>query len=115
MQETDILWDRLAGTLNIYVENFLIYRSGGGKHKLSPSYNVDYEIEEEIISEVSGSYENGDIQSIWYIQVSACRNINDLPLYLKKLVKQFLPRFFQDYPQYQEAECLKIREESMES
>ncbi len=110
MQEIDILWDRLAGTLKIYVDNYLICKSGGGKRKLSPSYNVDYKIEEEIISELLKSHENGDIQNIWYLKIGACRDINELPLYLKKLVEQFLPRFLSDYPQYQDAECLKIEE-----
>ena len=112
MQKIDLLWDRLAGALMIYVENYMFCKSACGKGglKLSPTYNVDYEIEEEIISELSRSHENGDLRNIWYNKIDACRNINDLPLYLKKLVEQFLPRFLSEYPQYKEEECLKIEE-----
>ena len=35
----NILWDRLAGELNLYVENYALKKSGGGALKLRPSYN----------------------------------------------------------------------------
>lgn len=106
----EVLWDRLAGELMEYVENYELSKSDGGKWKIEPSYNVDYKIEEEIISELYRTLEAKDICNIWYHQVEFCTNINELPLYLKKLLKQFLPRFLSEYPQYQNAECLKIKD-----
>ena len=113
MQEIDILWDSLAGMLKIYVDNYFIHKNGGGRLKLSPSYIVDYDIEEGIILEMQRSCEKGEIQNIWYHSILACRNINELPPYLKKLVEQFLPRFLSEYPQYQDMECLKIISEEI--
>lgn len=110
MQEVDgILWAILAGELRVYVQNYELSKSaeGIGKWKLGPSYNVDYEIEEEIIFEL---YAAKDMSSWWYYQILNCTNINELPLYLKKLLKQFLPRFLFEYPEYQNAECLKIKD-----
>lgn len=112
MQDRDVylevLWDRLAGNLMEYIKNYELSKSDKGEWKIEPSYNVDYEIEEEIISELYRTLEAKDCRSFWYHQVEFCTNINELPLYLKKLVEQFLPRFLSEYPQYQDAECLKI-------
>lgn len=110
MQEVDgILWFTLAGGLREYIQNYELSKmvEGTGKWKLEPSYNADYEIDEETIDEL---YSPKDMYHWWYYQIISCTNINELPLYLKKLLKQFLPRFLSEYPQYQNAECLKIKD-----
>lgn len=111
-----ILW-LLATELREYVDNYEFSKNdeecdkeNDGKirsFKLEPSYDVDYEIEEEIISEL---YSAEDMYHWYYYQVLTCKNINELPLYLKKLLKQFLPRFLSEYPEFQDAECLKIKD-----
>lgn len=106
MQKVDgILCEMLAEELREYIANYEFSKSDGGKCKLKPSYNVDYKIEEEIISEL---YSAKDIYDWWYYQIVSCTNINELPLYLKKLLKQFLPRFLSEHSEFQDVECLKI-------
>ena len=73
----DVIWDRLAGCFKLYVEN--------------------YELKKY----------TDDIDNYWAHLIGGCRNINNLPNDLKELVLQFLPRFFEQFPQYKEAECLK--------
>lgn len=103
MDSTDVLWDRLAGGLQIYVENYYLKITGGGKLKLQPSYNVDY-----VIEDIDLLKKHNEINDYWVFKIGGCRNINELPVFLRKLVVQFLPRFFQEYPQYRDVECLKI-------
>lgn len=109
MNEIDILWDELAGQLIIYVDNYFLKKNSGGKLKIQPSYEVNYEISEDIIDELQKAVEKGNISDIWYLKIAGCRNINELPLYCKKLVLQFLPRFFSEYPKYKDFECLKLK------
>lgn len=106
MDAIDILWDRLAGTLQIYVENYLLQK-GSHEHfnHFKPSYSVDYKIEniEELFQDMS-------LDGYWGFQIAGCRDINTLPPHLQALVIQFLPRFFEQYPEYKNAPCLTIRE-----
>lgn len=106
MVQNDVLWDRLAGMLMIYVDNYLLKKNGGGKLKLKPSYEVNYEIPEEILAELQKTLESGDISEIWYIKIASCRNINELPSQFQRLIVLFLPRFYKEYPQYVDEDCL---------
>ncbi len=108
MDTKEILWDRLAGMLMIYVDNYFIKKSGG-RLKIQPSYEVDYEISESILKEISKTPSEEDRGKIWYHGIAACRDINDLPETLQELVVQFLPKFFQEYPMYCGEDCLKRR------
>lgn len=113
MTDEDILWDRLAGTILIYVENYAMQKKIDEREKtgkkgysdelpfLKPSYPVDYEIE---------NVEQFRDDEPWALEISKYQNINDLPGSLKKLVIGYLPRFFKDFPEYRDAECLKVRD-----
>ncbi len=95
----------------LYVDNYFLSQASNNensKFKVQPTYKVDYEIPEEIINELKKSYENDDINKIWCHLISGCRNINDLPDYLQKLVIMYLPRFFKQYPQYKDHLSLQI-------
>ena len=96
--DTGVLWDRLAGGLQEYVENYYLYES---QSKIKPSYDVDYEI--ECLDELQ---KHTSVDDYWLHQISGCKHINDLPTYLQKLVIQYLPRFFKDYPEYKYEDCL---------
>ena len=100
--ENNVIFDRLASGLALYVENYSIVNSTS-KFKLEPSYPVDYEIES--IEELQ---KYTDVDNYWLHLIANCNSINELPEYLKKLVIQYLPRFFKEYPQYEDAECLKV-------
>ena len=110
MDAIDVLFDRLAGGLMLFVDNYFLSKASydeNTRFKIQPSYNVDYEISEEIIKELEKSCEGG-IDEIWYHYISSCRNINDLPDYLQKLTILYLPKFFKQYPQYENHFCLQI-------
>ena len=98
MDENNVLFDRLAGGLLIYVENYLLHNSKG---KILPSYAVDYEIPQDIISEIEKSTLSNNKDDIWYLKVSGCKNINELPMYLQNLIIQYMPKFLEQYPQYE--------------
>lgn len=104
--DNNVLWDRLAGEITIYVENYLIKQSGGGKFHLKPSYPVDYEIDDidKILSDSS-------LDGYYAHKISGCKNINELPNDIKKLVIQYLPRFFARWPEYAAEKCLVIVDE----
>lgn len=95
-----VLWDRLAGGLQEYVENYCLYIS---QSKIKPSYEVDYEI--DCLDKL---HKHTTVNDYWVHQISGCNHINDLPTYLQELVLQYLPRFFIRYPEYQNLDCLKI-------
>lgn len=103
MNDLSVLWDRLAGEIEIYVKNYLLKKYG--THGISPSYNVDYKIEN--INELLSNKSAGES---WSTEISECRNINDLPKYLQNLIRQFLPLFFEKYPKYRFKQCLRINE-----
>ena len=50
MNQIDVLWDRLAGYAMTYVDNYALAKCNGGKFKPNPSYNVNYEIPEAVLS-----------------------------------------------------------------
>lgn len=93
-----VLWDRLAGGLQEYVENYCLYKN---QSKIKPSYDVDYEI--ECLDELQ---KHTSVDDYWVLQIAGCEHINNLPIYLQKLVIQYLPRFFKDYPEYKYVDCL---------
>lgn len=97
--DIDVLWDRLAGGLQEYVENYCLYKS---QSKIMPSYDVDYKIDCLDVLQ-----KHTTVDDYWVHQISGCDNINDLPVYLQELVLQYLPRFFEKYPIYRDAECLQ--------
>lgn len=104
------LWDRLAGEVSVYIDNYIVAKNGGGKFHLKPSYPVDYKIEDidKIISARS-------IDEYYVHVISGCKNINELPEPIKKLVIQYLPRFFAKWPEYASEKCLRIKEKRNES
>ena len=117
MDAVDILFDRLAGTLMLYVDNYFLSKSiyrKDTKFKIQPSYEVDYEIPEEILEELKKSITKDDMDNIWFHLISGCRDINDLPDYIQKLIIMYLPRFIAQYPQYQDHPCLKINVDTTE-
>ncbi len=108
MQENDMLWDRFAGALAVYVENYLLKSGDEGSFGLKPSYEVDYEIADEIIDFLQKTLETSGIENRWSFQIAACKNINELAPQLKQLAVQFLPKFLKQYPQYAQARCLEV-------
>ena len=102
MKKTDVLWDRLAGGVQIYVENYIISQHAAGRYPVKPSYPVDYKIDdiEEITADTS-------LDGYFAHKISRCRDASELPIYLKKLVKQYLPRFFDAYPEYRGEKSLE--------
>ena len=103
----DALWDRLAGGLAEYVNNYLLKNRGGGPFHIQPSYEVDYEI-----ADAESIYEDMTFEGFWVHKVAACRNINELDPCLKHLVLQFLPKFFEQFPEYRGEECLKVKDDT---
>ncbi len=97
-----ILFDRLAGKLVEYVENYhLANKSSDCDFSLQPSYPVDYTI---------NNFDMGSTIDDWWVhKIAGCLNINDLPDDLKELTVQFLPRFYNEFPQYKNEKCLKLR------
>lgn len=100
---SDVLWDRLAGGLAEYVDNYLLKTSGGGKLRIQPSYEVDYEI-----ANAESLFDDASFDGYWVHKVASCRNVNDLDSNLKELVLQFLPKFFTQFPEYRSEGCLKV-------
>lgn len=98
------LWDRLAGCLAEYVDNYLIKTKGGGKFRIEPSYDVDYEI-----ANPEKLFEDMSLDGYWVHKVARCRDINDLEPQLKELALQYLPKFFEKFPEYISEECLKVK------
>lgn len=105
MEKVSVLFDRLAGGLRGYVENYYLHKS---QSKILPSYKVDYEISKDIINGIEKSTQSENMDDMWYLKISGCTNIDELPDYLKKLIVQYLPRFFKEYPQYKNSEYLKF-------
>lgn len=89
-----VLTDRLAAGLSIYIENYLLSQNASG-WSLKPSYMVDYKIDD--IDELD---KHTGTDEYWLHIILGSERISDLPEYLQKLVRQYLPRFFADYPQY---------------
>ena len=105
MDENDVLFDRLAGGVLEYVKNYYLSKI---QSFVTPSYDVDYEVSQEILFEIEKSIKK-NIDDIWYHQISNCKNINDLPYYLQSLIIQYLPRFLKQYPQYENHKNLQIK------
>lgn len=113
-----VLFDRLAGTIMLYVEDYIMQkqieeREINGKSglndkfpNLKPSCEVDYKISDEIMECIYRSLD-GSADDVWYLKIAICNNIDDIEEPLKTLVVQFLPKFFEMFPQYRGAECLK--------
>ncbi len=106
MNQLDVLWDRLAGYAMTYVDNYELAKCNGGRFKLNPSYDVDYEIPEAVLSYIQTTTDK-EIKELWYMKIASCRNINELPEQLQVLIELILPRFYTVYPQYEDQKCLK--------
>lgn len=78
-----------------------VKKNNKGRFKIQPSYTVDYEINLEVLEKYTESVDNH-----WVHLIGGCKDINDLPNDLKEQVVKCFPRFFEEYPQYQNAECL---------
>ena len=106
-----VLWDRLAGEIALYVENFIISQNKNNKSSrfnIRPSYNVDYDISDALLKDIV----NCESSEKYYVNIIAgSRNINLLPPHIKELVCNYLPQFFLAHPEYKNAECLKINED----
>lgn len=87
----EIMWHRLAGDLLEYVNNFA-YKDNDLK---------------ESISELKNHTNYGDY---WLNSVIECKNINDLPEYIKNIAKKYMPNFFSKYPQYKNKKALKFNQ-----
>ena len=92
----ETLTDRLAAGLCLYVENYFIAQDGG-KLGLKPSYKVDYEIHN-----IDNLYKHTNIDDFWVHVITGSKHISELPVCLQELVRQYLPRFLKDYPQYKD-------------
>lgn len=100
-----VLWERLAGGTQEFVENYFLSQSenNSGFIKIEPTYPVDYKIKnlDKIVN-----FNSAD--NYFVHKIAECRNINDLSTELKELVSQYLPKFFSKYPEYKDEKCLKI-------
>lgn len=99
-----VMWDRLGGLLVEYVENYLLEKQNNTIFSLEPTYTVDYEIED-----IDRLFSQASTSDYWALKITACENINQLPSHLKKLVIQFLPRFFETYPEYATHKSLIVK------
>lgn len=101
-----VMWDRLSGLLVEYVENYILEKRAdkNTKFNLKPTYTVDY-----VIDDIDGLFSQTNTDDYWALKIAACKNINWLPPHLKKLVVQFLPRFFEKYPEYKSNESLILK------
>lgn len=99
-----VMWDRLGGLLVEFVENYLLKKYNNTKFSLEPTYTVDYEIED-----IDSFFLQASASDNWVLKITACENINQLPPHLKKLVIQFLPRFFEKYPEYATHKSLIVK------
>lgn len=70
-----VLWDRLAGGLQEYVENYCLYKN---QSKIKPSYDVDYEIES--LDELQ---KHTSVDDYWVLQIAGC-NISIICRYICK-------------------------------
>lgn len=86
---TETMWHRLAGGLLEYVNEF--------------AYK-DKELKESILElEKHTSFDD-----YWLNKVIECKNINELPKYVKNIAKKYIPVFFLKYPRYKNNENLKM-------
>lgn len=106
------LWYRLYEGLNVYLKNYVLHLQN---EKVPQALAVDYEIDSSIMSYIEESLQ-GDLEAhkndanfVWYVQIMRCEDINTLPEPLQKLVLQYLPKFFAQYPEYENEPCLQIR------
>ena len=107
MAETLQMWDRLAGELVIYVENYLLSLKSDFDSAVKPSYAVDYEISDKVLAYLKKSIEAGDINEIWQHKIAECRDVKTLPNELQELVGQFLPLFLSRHSEYRRETSLK--------
>lgn len=95
----EILWDRLAGEVDIFVKNYILTKQ---KSTIKPTYKVTEDLPIEKLMNAK-SWED------MYVNViGGCENINDLPKYVKQVVIACLPRFFEKYPQYKGEKSLQV-------
>lgn len=107
MTETLQMWDKLAGELVIYVENYLLSLQSDFDLVVKPSYEVDYKISDKVLAYLKKTTEAGDINEIWQHKIAVCRDVKTLPNELQELVGQFLPSFFSRHPEYRHEASLK--------
>ena len=92
----DVAWDRFTGMLKNYIEEFAASKCMFFGEKTE---QVDYEIE------------NFDsLEEDWYSQLLNLDCISEYHEGLKKVAIQYLPIFLNEYPEYKNAECLKVEE-----
>ena len=92
----DVVMSYFSSGIWEYIRDYFRSLSNGGIYKPEISYeipNSDY---------ISAHWED------FHLDV-----LNEKPVYeysdeLKEVAKQYLPVFFKEYPEWQEAECLKI-------
>lgn len=94
---TDMIMDMFAGGMVVYITNYF-YSLRDGIYKPKVSYEIP---NDEYISE-----HWRDI----LLELQSLKPICEYSDKLKIVAQQYLPIFLSDYPQYQDAECLKMEE-----
>lgn len=86
------IWDRFMGTLCDYIQNYQFAKYG---ELWRP--DIDYEIK---------SYDK--LERDWYYLMMQCDNINEFPPGLKSVAIEYMPTYFERYPDHKGAECLRL-------
>lgn len=105
MKRNIALWDRLAGTIVTYIQERI--RIGYSKHDEWIAAEQFKPFGETLGNNNAGIYEiNMDTIDI----IMDANDINELSPEIQKIVLWHLPRFLEVWPEYKDAECLKIKE-----
>ena len=99
------LWDRLAGTLVAYIQNEMC--EGIRKNDKLSTFEQFKPFGEYLgnISETGIYTINADTIG----EIMHADDINGLNSEIQKIVLWHLPRFLKEWPEYKDAECLKVR------
>lgn len=108
MIDKNVVFDRLSGGLCLYIENYQFQKNNG---KIKPSYELsDKELNylDNHLEEIKLFKENAyNLKNGYIYQIFNCDNIKDLPKEVYSLIKCFLPRFLNQFPEYNDIDCLK--------
>lgn len=101
--DNSVLFDRLASCFQLYVQNYALKNNNIGRFRIQPLYDVDYEVNLNVLEKYTES-----VDGHWLHLISGCNDINELPYDLREQVVKCIPFFLEQYPQYENAECLKV-------
>ncbi len=96
MEYNEVVLDSFAGTLKSKVDDYL-----------NKQNNVNYKIHQNILDYILKHEDIENIEEEWIYKICNCENINDLPDELKELANQFLPEFFNLFPEYKNSPLFK--------